>query len=117
MKKDTGREGEKFALKYLKRKGYRILASNYSTPVGELDIVAMDGDTLVFVEVKTRTTLLYGHPFEAVNAEKQRRLKRLALYYMKAKKVSNTGGRFDVMSLRKGEGGYQVNHIIDAFEV
>ncbi|VAX32694.1 Endonuclease [hydrothermal vent metagenome] len=117
MKNQTGKEGEVFAVKYLKKKGYSILASNYQTPIGEIDIVARDGDTIVFVEVKTRQSLLYGYPFEAVTWRKRERLKRLALYYLKVHSMLGASGRFDVIGLYLRDGTYQIQHIIDAFEV
>lgn len=117
MKKEIGKEGEIFAIGYLKNKGYRILQSNYQTPIGEIDIVAQDGDTVVFVEVKTRRSLSYGYPFEAVTRQKRERMKRLALYYMKVNKILGEKGRFDVIGLYLRDGSYQVRHIVDAFEV
>ncbi|NOY39995.1 MAG: YraN family protein [Nitrospirae bacterium] len=117
MKNQTGKEGEAFAVKYLRKKGYRIMASNYQTPIGEIDIVARDGDTIVFVEVKTRQSLLYGYPSEAVTWRKRERLKRLALYYLKVHRMLGASGRFDVIGLYLKDGTYQVQHIVDAFEV
>ncbi len=104
-------------MKYLRKKGYRILASNYQTPIGEIDIVARDRDTIVFVEVKTRQSLLYGYPFEAVTWRKRERLKKLALYYLKVHRLLGASGRFDVIGLYLKNGTYQVQHIVDAFEV
>ncbi len=117
MRNQTGKEGEAFAVQYLKKKGYRILESNYQTPIGEIDIVARDRDTIVFVEVKTRQSLLYGYPSEAVTWRKRERLKKLALYYLKVHKMLGASGRFDVIGLYLRDGTYQVQHIVDAFEV
>jgi len=117
VKKQTGKEGEAFAVKYLRKKGYRIIATNYQTPIGEIDIVARDSDTIVFVEVKTRQSLSYGYPFEAVTGHKRQRLKRLALYYLKVHKINDMPCRFDVIGLYLRNGTYQVQHIVDAFEV
>ncbi len=117
MRNQTGKEGEAFAVKYLKKKGFRIMASNYRTPIGEIDIVARDRDTIVFVEVKTRQSLLYGYPSEAVTWRKRERLKKLALYYLKVHKMLGASGRFDVIGLYLRDGIYQVQHIVDAFEV
>ncbi len=117
MRNQTGKEGEAFAVQYLKKKGYRILESNYQTPIGEIDIVARDRDTIVFVEVKTRQSLLYGYPSEAVTWHKRERLKKLALYYLKVHKMLGASGRFDVIGLYLRDGTYQVQHIVDAFEV
>jgi putative endonuclease len=73
-----GRRGEELAADYLEAHGMRILDRNWRCPAGEIDIVALDGETLVVAEVKTRKSLDYGHPFEAVGAEKLARLHRLA---------------------------------------
>lgn len=117
MKKVTGKEGESFAVRFLKNKRYRILESNYVTPIGEIDIIAKDGDTVVFIEVKTRKSLSYGYPFEAVTPRKREKLKRLAMYYLKFNRMTETPARFDVIGLYQDGGNYQVEHIIDAFEV
>ncbi|NOZ25547.1 MAG: YraN family protein [Nitrospirae bacterium] len=115
VKKQTGKEGESLALGYLKKKGYRIIATNYRTPMGEIDIVAKDGDTIVFVEVKTRRSLSHGHPLEAVTMRKQQRLRRLALYYLKANRMSDVHGRFDVIGVYMRDGACRIQHVVDAF--
>ena len=94
-----GDRGERAAVKYLKRLGFRIVARQYSTPWGEIDIVAIDGQTIVFVEVKTRKSIVAGHPFEAVNREKQSKLTRMALAYLKRYKLLEHSARFDVVSI------------------
>ena len=73
-----GREGEELATAYLVRAGYAILDRNWRCPLGEIDVVAFDGRETVFVEVKTRSSLLFGHPLEAITAQKLARLRRLA---------------------------------------
>jgi putative endonuclease len=117
MKNKTGREGENFARKYLKKKGLKIMMTNYRTPIGEIDIIARDRDTIVFIEVKTRQTLSFGYPFEAVTRKKREKLKKLALYYLKNEEKAEVPVRFDVMGLHLKDGTYEVQHIIDAFEV
>lgn len=97
--KDLGKAGESTACRYLQRFGYDILARNYSTPLGEIDIVAQDGDFLVFVEVKTRRNDTYGLPEEAINRKKMHKLTTLAQYYIKSKKIYNKKARFDVVSV------------------
>lgn len=82
-KDDLGRAGEKRAVEYLRGLGYRILDRNWRCPEGEIDIVASDGRELVIVEVKTRRTEWFGHPLEAVDARKQKRLWRLASAWMR----------------------------------
>jgi putative endonuclease len=115
--KSLGSEGEGLAVKFLRRKGYDIIAKNYKTPIGEIDIIAKDGDTVVFVEVKTRTNDSFGHPFEAVNQNKRRKLKNLALLYLK-KERKEFPVRFDVISIICVQNGEKaIEHITDAFEV
>jgi putative endonuclease len=115
--KTLGSKGEDLAIKFLKKQGYTILKRNYKTSLGEVDIIAREGDTLVFIEVKTRTDLSFGYPFESVNERKKHKLKNLALLYMKqqGKEVSV---RFDVLSIfYTDKGREQIEHLRDAFEV
>ena len=98
-RKKLGKAGEAIACKYLKRLGYIIIAKNYSTKIGEIDIIAKDGDTLVFVEVKTRRSDAYGRPEEAINAKKKRKLSRLAQLYIKNKNLYDKKARFDVVAI------------------
>jgi putative endonuclease len=112
-----GSEGEDLAAKFLKKKGYAVISRNYKTSIGEIDIVAKDGDTTVFIEVKTRANDAFGYPFEAVNQSKRRKLKNLALLYLK-KERQDFPVRFDVISIsRAHDHETSIEHIIDAFEV
>ncbi len=113
-----GDRGERAAAKYLKRQGFRIVSRNYATPWGEIDIVALDGATIVFVEVKTRQSIAAGHPFEAVNREKQSKLTRMALVYLKKYKLLEHPARFDVVSIIWPEGSRhpEITHFQNAFE-
>lgn len=111
-----GTKGEDLAIKFLKKKGYRIIARNYKTFIGEIDIIAEDGNTTVFIEVKTRTDDSFGYPFEAVNKRKRKKLKNLALLYLK-KKGEESPVRFDVLSIFYMDNGKkEIEHIKDAFE-
>lgn len=104
--KDTvGRAGEDLAREWLTRKGLEILDANWRCPIGELDIVALDGDVLAFVEVKTRTSTAFGHPAESVTREKVARLRRLAGAWVEAHEVHASGMRIDVVAVlrRRGE--------------
>ena len=112
--KSLGSEGEDIAAAYLKNKGYSILYRNYKTPYGEADIVAKDKETVVFVEVKTRTNKSFGLPFESVNFRKQEKLKRIALFYLKNSKAQ-VNLRFDVISITSEDGRHDINHIKEAF--
>lgn len=114
--KQVGSKGEDLAAEFLKGKGYRIIGRNYKTPVGELDIIAKDGETLVFIEVKTRSSNAFGYPFEAVDSRKKRKLKNLALFYLKNQK-KNCAARFDVISINLTGTKKEIEHIKDAFEV
>ena len=80
-KKVLGKKGEKLVGKYLKKRRYTILKTNYSTPFGEADIIAEKDGEIIFIEVKTRSTDSYGLPSEAVNKEKQRRYYQIARFY------------------------------------
>jgi len=112
-----GRWGEDAAEKFLKKKGYRILARNYRTKSGELDIIAMDGDTLVFVEVKSRSSDAFGGPIEAVDANKQARMTKAALAYMVKELDGQVACRFDVVGVRRPRGGKESFELVrDAFE-
>ncbi|MEW6002079.1 MAG: YraN family protein [Nitrospirota bacterium] len=115
--KALGNRGEELAVKFLKKRGYRIIERNYKTPLGEIDIIARDGNKIVFAEVKTRTNDSFGHPFEAVNARKRKKMKNLALLYLK-KCGEESPLRFDVLSIFcTKDGREQIEHLKDAFEV
>jgi len=117
MKQSLGSDGEALAAEFLRKKGYRIIAKNYKTSIGEIDIVAKDGDTIVFLEVKTRTNESFGYPFEAVNDRKRRKIKNVALLFLKKMK-EEVPARFDVLSISStADGRQEITHIQDAFEV
>jgi putative endonuclease len=112
-----GKSGENYACRELERRGYAILARRFRTRSGELDIVARDGETLVFVEVKARRSARYGTAIEAVTLFKQRRLLRMAAEYVLLKGVCHTACRFDIVSVRFGEGlRPRVEILKDAFD-
>lgn len=98
-RKKLGDFGEKMAKKFLEHHGYTVCHENYSCPRGEIDIVAKDGEALVFIEVKTRRSLQFGEPFESVDSIKQKRMIKLAHFYMSHQKIRNTNVRFDVVSV------------------
>ena len=99
--KDLGACGETHAAAFLRQQGYRIIERNFHCHFGEIDIIAGDGDVLVFVEVKTRSSLLFGEPEEAVNAQKMQHMKRTAYMYMRRNRLrpENTLYRFDIVSI------------------
>ena len=115
-RRQLGDQGEDLAAAALKKQGYKILERNYVTPLGEIDLVARQGKTLVIVEVKTRKSLRFGSPQEAVSFAKQQRLRRLADYYVKQKRLGeDVLVRFDVVAIILGEDEAQVEIIQEAF--
>jgi len=113
-----GQEGESAAEQYLRHKGYRIVARNLRSSVGELDLVAEDGQVLVFVEVKARRTDAFGGAIHAVHQRKQEKLIRLAAQYLARHHVKDRPCRFDVVLLQgMASGAPQIEHIQNAFEV
>lgn len=116
LKKILGREGEDLAANYLTRQGYRILERNYSTRLGEIDLIALDKDEIVFVEVKTRTNDAYGSPEHAVNRRKQSRMVKAALGYIKSRKLHQVPCRFDVVAVSAAAEN-EVQLIRNAFEI
>jgi len=107
--KIKGDVGEELAAQYLKKNKYKIVERNYKNKIGEIDIIASQKKTIVFVEVKARTTDAYGLPCEAVNSTKQRKIRLVAEEYLKTHKAEDI--RFDVIEVLDGE----INHIADAF--
>jgi putative endonuclease len=115
--KPLGRRGEDAAARYLRKLGYVIVARGHRDNIGELDLIAVDGRTVVFIEVKTRTTHDAGHPAEAVDEAKQRRLTRLALSYMKRHDLLECEVRFDVVAVTwPTRGRPAIEHFKNAFE-
>jgi putative endonuclease len=113
-----GQSGEETVVRYLEKKGYTILAKNYRCKVGEIDIIAGDNADLVFIEVKTRSGLGYGHPAAAVTSRKQRQIARAAQWYLAEKQLFDTPARFDVISVLCGDANrYRIDHIINAFDL
>jgi putative endonuclease len=113
----TGTLGEQAACDALEQQGYRIVHRNYRVRGGELDIVCEHGGTLVFCEVKTRTSAVFGLPEEAITADKRRRLRRLALEYMHRERRRTHGAlRFDVISVAISDGRVgELRHLVNAF--
>ena len=113
-----GQEGESAAEEYLRQKGYRIVARNLRSSVGELDLVVEDGRVLVFVEVKARRTDAFGGAIHAVHQRKQEKLIQLAAQYLARHHVKDRPCRFDVVLLQGlGVLAPQIEHIQNAFEV
>ena len=117
QKKELGKKGEDLALRFLKKNGYRIFERNYVCKMGEVDIIAKEKDTLVFIEVKTRTSTAFGPPQLAVNSAKQMQLSKVALYFLKEKGIEDVKARFDVVAILLGPKGPEIELIRDAFDV
>lgn len=111
---DFGKLGEEIAVNYLTAKGYRILERNWRSGHKEIDIIAMDGDTLVVVEVKTRKSNFFGDPDLAVGADKQRLLVWAADAYVRYRDL-DVEVRFDVVSIVITDNDQRIEHIEDAF--
>ena len=111
-----GRWGEKLAARRLRGQGYEILETNYRCSVGEVDIVARDGEYLVFVEVRTRKGREFGTPEESITTEKQARLVEVAEAYLQENGLGDVDWRIDVVAVELSEGGrlLRVDHIPDA---
>jgi len=117
QKKELGKKGEEIALRFLKKRGYRIIKRNYVCKMGEMDLIAKEKDTLVFVEVKTRTSTTFGPPQLAVNSSKQRQLSKVALSFLKEKQIEDMKARFDVVAILLGPKGEEIELVKDAFDL
>ena len=111
----SGAWGEDVALRYLTRRGYRLVERNYRTRRGEIDLIVRHEDTLVFVEVKLRRTTGFGDPLEAVTQSKQKTLRRLAEQYLADHQPDYDTLRFDVIGILASRDRLRINHIEDAF--
>ena len=98
-RKKLGNRGEKIAANFLRKRGYRIIEKNYHSRLGEIDIVARENDSVVFVEVKTRRSTDFGLPEEALSYDKRRRLSKVAMGYLAHRRIQDTNCRFDVVSI------------------
>ena len=114
----VGQQGESLACQYLTRQGYRVIARNYRTKLGEIDIVAEAQGTLVFVEVKTRRGHQCGHPFEAVTPAKWRQISKVALEYLAETGREGQPARFDVVAISfSGEAEPVIELVKNAFDL
>ena len=112
-----GKTGEQLAVKFLDIKGFKVIETNYISPLGEIDIIAQNNSTLYFIEVKTRSSNNYGTPFDAVNYKKQQKLSRIATYYMMLNR-EYTEYKFGVIGIiyNSGTKQYKVKFIDNAFD-
>ena len=112
-----GHQGEDLAAEYLQKAGYRVVARNYRTAFGEIDIVARHGPTICFVEVKTRTGVAFGSPAEAVSLPKQRKMAQVAQAFLQDQNLYGQPSRFDVVAVViSPDGPVRVELLQNAFE-
>lgn len=112
-----GKFGEDLAFRKVRQLGYRSILRNYRCPLGEVDLIAKDGDTLVFIEIKTRKGKTLDYAKEAVNEKKRRQLSKVALAYMKSNNCCDTKARFDVVAVCLGPGDPEIEVIKNAFDL
>ena len=114
-RRTSGKAAEDAAARHLRKCGYKILERNYSSPLGEIDIVALDGDVVCFVEVRSRSSGEHGSALEALGGKKQRKVTRAAAAYMKAKRLEEVQVRFDFAAVDVGGEDVKVKVIKNAF--
>jgi putative endonuclease len=112
-----GRQSETLAVGHLKKEGYKIIACNYRNRLGEIDIIAQEKGTLVFVEVKARRSRRYGNPKAAVTRAKQRKISMVALGYLKATRQSHVAARFDVVAIDYATAPPGIEIVRNAFDL
>lgn len=101
--KTLGKKGEEVAAEFLKKEGYQIIERNFRCPFGEIDIIARDGKTVVFVEVKTRSSDKLSPPYLAVKKTKREKIRKSAQYYLNSKRAGQVNCRFDIVSIVYGK--------------
>jgi len=116
-KQEIGKKGESVAVRYLKKQGYKIIEQNFRSKAGEIDIIAREKKTLVFVEVKTRSSRTFGSPKWAVTLKKQRAISMAALYYLKMTSQIYANARFDVVSILAQGKENQIELVRNAFDL
>lgn len=110
-----GKLGEDEAQKYLINHGYKVIERNYKLKYGEIDIIATKNKFIIFVEVKTRLSDLFGAPAEAVDMKKQQKIIKVAKQYLLRKNIYDYPCRFDIIEIYLKDGKSKINHIEDAF--
>lgn len=113
-KQQIGKIGEDIAAEYLKKQGYSIMERNFRCKQGEIDMIAMDKEEIVFIEVKTRLSLNYGLPSEAVNQQKKRHLMKTIQYYLYQRNLEDHFIRMDVVEIYIRHNKAYINHIKQA---
>lgn len=113
----SGKSGEDIAVRFLGKSGYKVLARNYRSRLGEIDIIAKEHGTICFVEVKSRHSGKFGAPQEAVTGRKQRQISRAALSFLKEKNLLGSSARFDVVSVIYAQDTPKIELFKNAFEL
>jgi putative endonuclease len=114
-KRQAGSAGEQLAMQYLQRLGFDILEMNYQHGHGEIDIIAKEGEFLVFCEVKSRSTDEYGEPEYAITPGKQQQIRKMAHAYLYEHEIREQACRFDVVAIRFRGGTAEIRHVKNAF--
>ena len=114
-RKVQGAEGEDLAARFLEHRGMQIVERNYRYERGEIDLIADDGNALVFIEVKSRTSAVFGPPENAVDERKQEQLRMVAEGYLLERRIENRPCRFDVIAIERNGMNATVRHIPNAF--
>lgn len=116
-RKILGRQGEEIAARYLEKSGFKLLRKNYRCRLGEIDLITMDRDYLVFVEVRTKSSGEFGEGYESLLNKKKSKLRQVAWHYLKAEGKAGMDCRFDVVSIRFDREGevQRIEHIENAF--
>lgn len=112
---EIGKLGEKIAENYLTNNKYKIIDKNYRSIYGEIDLIAIYNNILIFIEVKTRTNIKYGRGIEAVNYKKRNHIIRAAKKYILINKYENKNIRFDIIEIYLYKNRYKINHFKNAF--
>lgn len=111
LRRIFGNQAEDLAARFLKKKKLKILERQYKTKIGEIDLIAADGDEIVFVEVKARRSSEFGYPEEAVTPTKIEKIHRVGLQYLKEKGLSRSSYRIDVIAIENNNGNQKITHI------
>lgn len=111
IRHEIGKLGEDLAVKYLEKNGYKVIERNFECRQGEIDIISIYKDELIFIEVKTRTNTKYGKPVDAVDLKKQKHLIKAVEYYLYSRHLENEFVRIDVIEIYLYQNQYNVNHI------
>ena len=115
FRKQVGNKGESLAEDYIKRKGYKIIQRNYRCRLGEIDIIAKDDDTIVFIEVRTKQNENFGSPQDSVTSTKMSKISKTALSFIQEKNLSGFSYRFDFIAITFSQGKPNIEHIENAF--